>query len=346
MGENGSGLRNNGSGSGFKVLFIYCNPRKMSLVPPSIAIFSALLKSINVNVALFDTSLYDASVGDYGDDEGGGDADAIQEKNLTVKPFSDSFSKLHIQYKRTDVFDDLENVINEYSPDLLAVTAVESTFAASIRLLKHIRHHRIPTILGGVFPTFAPQVAIAAPEIDIVCVGEGEKPIVELCKRMKAGKDYSDVTNLWVKQKDGRVIRNPQASLVNLDDNPLFDMGLFDERRFYRAMDGKIYKMFPVETHRGCPYKCAFCNSPLQNQMYKEQSNEVFFRRKSPQKVHEEISYYKSLGAEYLFFWADNFFAYPRKELDAFCEMYSDFKLPFFCQAHPASLFGDMVKKA
>lgn len=331
---------NKGKKSDFRVLFIYYNPRKMSLVPPSIAIFSKLLKSIDVEVALFDTTLYSNQHEDS-------DSDAIKEKNLTVKPFSNRLSKLNdkIRYKQTNVFSDLENLVNEFGPNLLAVTAVESTFEGSIRLLKHIRYHHIPTIIGGVFATFAPEIAIASEEIDMVCVGEGEKVIVELVQRMRKGKDYSNVPNLWVKQKESRIVKNPLVPLVKLEDNPLLDMEIFDAARFYRAMAGKIYKMFPVETHRGCVYSCGFCNSPLQNKMYKERINQHLFRYKSIPKVHEEISYYQDLGAEYLFFWADNFFAYPQRQIDEFCEMYSDYRIPFYCQSHPVSLSAEKIRK-
>ena len=70
------------SKTAFRVLLIYYNPRKMSLTPPSIAIFSRLLKTIGVEVALFDTSFYTKH-----EDS---DSDSIEEENLTVKPFSNS----------------------------------------------------------------------------------------------------------------------------------------------------------------------------------------------------------------------------------------------------------------
>ena len=34
-------------------------------------------------------------------------------------------------------------------------------------------------------------------------------------------------------------------------------------------MAGRVYKMYPVETIRGCPYTCKFCNSPDQMKLYK-----------------------------------------------------------------------------
>lgn len=324
----------------FKVLFIYSNPRTMSLVPTSIALFSKLLKAMDVSVALFDTTLYDNK------DESA-DSDKLEEKDLLVKPFSDNLNRYKdkIKYKHTNQYEDLEKMISGFSPDLLAVTAVESTFLESINLLKSIRHHKIPTIVGGIFATFAPDIAISYPEVDMICVGEGERGIVELVRKMLAGRDYSTVQNLWVKKQDGSIVKNPIAPPVNLDDNPLIDIEIYENSRFYRAMDGKIYKMFPVETHRGCVYNCGFCNSPLQNKMYQDATGKKFFRHKSIPKVKEEIDYFIKLGAEYIFLWADNFFAYPQKMIDEFCEMYSKIKLPFYCQSHPESLCLEKIEK-
>ncbi|MDO8525514.1 MAG: radical SAM protein [Candidatus Omnitrophota bacterium] len=322
----------------FRVLFIYYNPRRMSLVPPSIAIFSRLLKSAGVEVALFDTTLY------RGDEES--DSDSVEEKNLTVKPFSDNLNEYtdKIKYKTTDIYADLEKTVSDFRPDLLAVTAVESTFLGTISLLKSIRRHGIPTILGGVFATFASEIAISYPEIDMICIGEGEGAICELALKMKSGEEYSNVPNLWVKSPGGRIVKNKIRPLLSLDDIPLPDMSIFEPGRFYRAMGGRIYKMFAVETHRGCVFSCGFCNSPLQNKLYKEGTKQSYFRYRSIPRVKEEIDYYIGLGAEYMFFWADNFFAYPQKQIDEFCEMYSGVRLPFYCQSHPENLTVERVK--
>jgi hypothetical protein len=65
----------------YKVLFLFPNERHVSIVPPSIAILSGLLKSENFSVDLFDTSLYPTE---------GLDSDEIREKNLSVRAVKDS----------------------------------------------------------------------------------------------------------------------------------------------------------------------------------------------------------------------------------------------------------------
>ena len=48
-----------------RVLFIYPNQRTESLVPPSLAVFSSLLKAEGHQVGLFDTSNYDLDADEY-----------------------------------------------------------------------------------------------------------------------------------------------------------------------------------------------------------------------------------------------------------------------------------------
>jgi hypothetical protein len=71
----------------------------MSLVPTSLALFSRLLKDIDVDVRLFDTSFYDTGV----------DSDTVEEQNLTVKS-----SPRVIQLRTTNPREDLEAEISTF----------------------------------------------------------------------------------------------------------------------------------------------------------------------------------------------------------------------------------------
>ncbi len=320
--------------SNTKVLFIYPNQRSMSLVPSSISLLSQILKNNHISADVFDASTYLIE---------GTNSDDINEQALVVRPTP---KEKKVIREKTTVFEDLKKKVETFHPTLLAISATESTFLLGIKLLQSICHHNILTILGGVFATFAPEKAISYPEIDLLCVGEGENSLLELCKRLETGKDYSNIKNIWIKKQNGTIIRNSLEPPVNLNDNPTIDLEIWDEKRLYRMMAGKVYKMIPVETHRGCPYTCSYCDSPKQNKMYWEQTKSRYFRKKSFEKIREAIFYYiKRWKAEYLFFWADTFFTYTEKEIDQFCEMYEDIKLPFYCQARPETITDYKVKK-
>ena len=322
----------------FKVLLIYPNQRGMNMLPPAIGLLSSILKEDGNNVKLFDTTYYDKL------DEVGGaeiDSDNIKTEKLMARPFE---MPNEITLKTTNVFDDFKKYVESYNPDLLAMSCTEDMFELGILLLKQVRNYKIPTILGGVFATFAPNLALSFDEIDIVCKGEGEESLRSLCRRMRTGKRYDNIPNLWIKNKNGSIKTNI-TKMVDMDANPLIDMSIFEEARFYRPMGGKVYRMFPVETFRGCPYKCSFCNSPSQEAMYREETGESYIRRKSFENMRKELLFYKEkMGAQYLYFWADTFFTWKKGEFEQFAEMYQDIGLPFWCQTRIETAREDKMK--
>ena len=321
----------------FKVLFIYPNFRTESLVPPGVTLLSRILKNHGFMVDVFDTT-------DYGLDLAK-DVDKLRVEALEVRPSE------HRELKRSnrDVWTDLNDKVNSFGPNLIALSCTESTFLLGVEVIKHIEHRNprdMPVILGGVFATFAPARALSFPEVDIVCVGEGEKSLLQLCQQMSLGKPYKDIPGLCFRGPDGTIRQNPLPSLVNLDENPTdFDIGLFDPERLIRPMQGKLYPMAPVETMRGCPYHCTFCNSPGQNILFGE-TGQKFVRKKSIPKVREELLYYRDhFGVKYNFFWADTFLVMTKRELDEFCEMYRDVGLPFWVQTRVETITDWRLKK-
>ncbi len=293
-------------------------------------------------VDLFDTSGYDLDADDYISSAGPGKNKAVVQ-NFFVRPYQ---SREDIYKKHINATDGLVQKVEEFQPDLIALTSTESTWLMAIHLLQAVKKYRVPVLAGGVFCTFAPQMAINFPEIDMICVGEGENAIVDLCELMSAGKDFSNVTNLWVKNAMGAVTKNGLTRPIDVNDVPCPDLEIFDEERFYRPMYGKVYRMLPIETHRGCPYTCSFCNSPSQNILYADQTGGQFFRKRSLDRVYDDLRYFRDvLKGEYLYFWADTFFAYSNREFDAFCEMYADIRLPFWCQTRPETVTEEKIKR-
>ncbi|MBW1740212.1 MAG: B12-binding domain-containing radical SAM protein [Deltaproteobacteria bacterium] len=320
-----------------KVLLLYPNLHGMNMLPPAIALFSSLLKMHGHTVDLFDSTNWLIP----GEDNFNSDKE--KERFLTAKPFDDS--KLRSQIRQSNVFDDFRQKVVDFGPDLIAVSVSEDIFPIGIRLLRVIRDFNIPTIMGGVFPTFAPEKCLSHDEVDIVCIGEGEYALVELCDRMDKGESYYDISNLWIKTSNG-IIKNVMGPPANIDENPILDLSLFEESRLYRPMDGKVWRMLPVETHRGCPYQCTYCNSPSQRRLYYKETKCNQYRKKSFEAIYKELKYFKEdMKAEALYFWADTFLTYTDREFHQFCEMYEDIKLPFWCQSRPETVRVDRIKK-
>jgi len=309
----------------------------MNMLPPSIGLLSALLKERGHKVSLFDAT-------DYPNPEGDNfDSDKLKEKNLNVRPFDDSLLK--ISFKDEDVHTSFVRHVQEFSPDLMAMSCTEDMFPIGIDLLKHTAKFKILTLLGGVFPTFAPELVMLHREVDMVCIGEGERVMVELCERIEKGRSYDDIPGLWMK-KNGSIKRNPICGVVNINENPHLDLSIFPEGRLYRPMQGRIWRMFPLETHRGCPYRCTYCNSPFQADKYRTETGTNFFRKKRIDRIRDEIIVFRDrYKVEAFYLWSDTFFAYSDREFDEFVEMYSEFKIPFWCQTRPETVTYNRVRR-
>lgn len=319
-----------------KVLLVYPNIHGMNMLPPAIGLFSALLKEQGHQVDLFDSTNWVIPGEEF-------DSDKEKEKILTVRPFDDS--KLREDMHQGSVFEAFRSKVEEFGPGLMAFSVTEDLFPVARRLLEVVDDLHVPTIMGGVFATFAPENCLALPGVDMVCIGEGEDVLVELCRRMEQGEDWSDLPGLWAKTAGG-IRRNPLPPPVDADRNPLLDLSLFEPSRLYRPMQGRVWRMLPVETHRGCPYQCTYCNSPSQQRFYRQETGCNFYRKKSFDAIHRELSYYKhDIKAEAFYFWADTFLSYTEKEFDQFCEIYQDIRLPFWVQSRPETVREDRLRR-
>lgn len=317
-----------------RVLFLYPNERGMSTIPPSIAVLSQILKNEGHKTDLFDTTFYK-----FDDEITLEDPDIEDEKSLLNRPVLKDIDDDDLHFKKTtrSAVEDFRKSIENFNPNLIAVSCTETTFLRGIKLIKETRDFGIKNVFGGVFPTFAPELAMDFQDVDMVCVGEGEHAIIDLANSISNGENYSNVTNLWVRQIDNSITKNSITRPVDMNELPqITDIGLFGEKRFYRPMGGKIRRLLPVETHRGCPYTCSFCNSPGQNRLYGDGDflkGMSFFRKKDMNLVKSEIeNHVKEYHIEYVYFWADTFLAWNDDEFEEFCKMYSKIKLPFWCQ--------------
>lgn len=97
------------------------------------------------------------------------------------------------------------------------------------------------------------------PEVDVMVLGEGEATVVELLDRLAVSWDVDGLVGVpgtIVRSSDGTIHRaEPRERLADLSvlPSPYLD-GLFDH------LDGGVLDLMPVETNRGCPYGCTFCD--------------------------------------------------------------------------------------
>lgn len=315
----------------FRVLLINCNTMLDTLVTAGIGILSACLKEAQVEVRLFDTTFYrTAEV----------TGDQARAASLQVKPTD--FADLGIEPDEGDVVEAFARLVAEYRPHLVGLSSIEVTHALGLRLLGAIRDTGIPTIVGGPYATFAPELCLREDCIDMVCVGEGEAALVELCQAMRSGGDVTGIGNIWLKH-EGKVIRNPVRAPIALDTLPDQDWTVYDRRRFWKPMGGRISVTGTFEMNRGCPYTCTFCINSGFDKLYGHHGG--YYREQDVDRLVDEMARKKEqYNLAYVYLVAESFLTTTRSRVERFGRLYREkVGLPFWVEARPESITVDKV---
>jgi len=320
--------------SKFRVLLVYPNLQMVMLLPSNIAILSASLKQHDIDVKVFDTTLYQTAEKSVDD---------IRVEHMQLRPFN--LKEKGVEYKQSDVFNDFEKMVYEFKPNLIGLSITDDTFKLATELVSRIRHLGIHVIAGGVFTIFSPEEAISNPNIDSICIGEGEETLAEFCQKIHSNKDISSIKNIWTK-KNGKVIKNEMRNVLDINKLPYEDFGVFEEKRFFRPMQGRIYKMIPISLDRGCPYSCSFCAAPIQRKIYKYSESGNYFRSKTNEKIIGELKHQiKKYNANYIYFNTETFFSKREENIEKFAKVYaSNIRLPFWCQTRVETITEKRVK--
>ncbi len=173
-------------------------------------------------------------------------------------------------------------------------------------------------ICGGYHPTLVPDEVLAAEGVDCVCVGDGEFAQLELCDKMSAGEDYTNVESLYFKLPDGTIKHNPIRPLFSdLDVLPIPDFDLFD----YDNLESSKVATAIVIVSRGCFYNCTYCGNGNFRKVYP--NKKIYARFRSPENA---ILYLKTLLAKHPYIKFINFrdaiFNMFPDWFDTFIEMY------------------------
>lgn len=238
---------------------------------------------------------------------------------------------------------------------LIGVSLMSNHFPQAVTLTKFLKKdYQTPVIWGGVHPTFCPEECLKY--ADMVCIGEGEKSMVNLAKKLAQKGKVTKTPGIWFK-KNGEIIKNKMEPLVcDLDSLPLPDFGpsshFIRDGKELKKMTESLFKKFLtkreaqsgeyvceyyVSSSRGCPFRCAYCASNTIKNLYQGQP---FFRLRSLEALIKEVKYltgnFKFI--KWIYFADDDLFAAPIKRVKKFCQLWQrEIGLPFYATAAPWS---------
>jgi radical SAM superfamily enzyme YgiQ (UPF0313 family) len=178
----------------------------------------------------------------------------------------------------------LNTYMREFSPHLICVTAVASQYPFVNKVASVIKS-KWPEkylVIGGVHATLNPSEVISD-AFDAVCIGEGEYPILELCRQIEVNAIPHGIANLWIKSPDGRIERNsPRPFLQDIDSLP------FPDRTIWTSwMKEQLGGELAVLLGRGCPYGCTYCC----NHALKKVAPGKYVRFRSPENIIKEVAF-------------------------------------------------------
>ncbi len=228
--------------------------------------------------------------------------------------------------------------IKEINPDIVAFSVMTGSHRTLIDIANKIKKElNVLTVFGGPHATFYSNL-IEEKGVDVICIGEGEYAMLELCNNFK--KDITKIKNLWIKQ-NGKIIKNDIRPLIeNLDDLPFLDRNLYYKRYKYL----KILPTKKIMTGRGCPYNCNFCFNHKLKEMYKGKGK--YIRKRSVNNVISEILELKKQGDIKAIRFSDDTFTLHHDWLIEFLKEYKNkINLPFTCLCRVNEVDEEIVKK-
>jgi len=207
-------------------------------------------------------------------------------------------SLIHLsQHVSKDEF--IKSILDE-NPDVIGFSATSHAFPIVKKLAAWIKEENMqkPVICGGVHATISPDDAISADGIDMICRGEGEEPLVELCNNLEKGEDVTKIQNIWCKV-DGVIHENPlRPPYQDLSLLPFPDRNIFKYKDLHHESQG----FATVMVSRGCPYLCSYCCNHVFRKISGKKAKYVRFR-----SVDSAISEIKQIIKDFSFIKAMHF---------------------------------------
>lgn len=211
----------------------------------------------------------------------------------------------------------LSGIIADFKPALIGVTVFSYCYGAAYGLIKAIKtFSSIPVAAGGPHVCAVKAEIFENSAVTFAVKQEGEFTLLELLQELEnAHPDFSKIKGLLWREKDGKIIENPDRPLItDLDSLPFPDYEAFEIERYVCFKQ----KLLPIITSRGCPFGCNYCSVRL--------SMGQCFRPNSAKYVFAQIKSFYDKGWRN-FDINDDCFTLDQQRALEICDMIIDHKL-------------------
>ena len=197
----------------------------------------------------------------------------------------------------------------DFRCDLVAASAVTTQFPLISRLCQQVKdlNPSTPVIVGGAHPSLNPDITIAHPAIDAICIGEGEDAAISYANALDVGEQPCQIPGMWIKILRGVQHRSTTplpildsnstvsgpAAAFDIDRSPLApfksnldELPMINLLHWERWVD-ETDRTFRVVIGRGCPFGCTYCS----NHALRDLTEGKYVRFRSPDNIVREIDW-------------------------------------------------------
>ncbi len=251
----------------------------------------------------------------------------------------------------------LQDFISQITPLFIGISlmSIEYNYARNLTVFLKKKFPAIPILWGGIHPTIDPNSCF--PFADYVCIGEGEKSILDFSNAVARGDDPREIRNLCYQEKE-QLNKNPLYPLIDkLDSLPWIDhvpkhslmqkkngeISLID-RNLYKKKAGFQGKRYNIFTSRGCNFSCTFCCNNFFTKIYPEYRK---IRRRSVESIIAELEYAlkRNPDISIVKFQDDAFLSCSKEYLGDFCQAYkTKINKPFALNTIPIYVNRDKLR--
>jgi len=155
--------------------------------------------------------------------------------------------------------------------DIIGIGGLTSTYSRIKQLVQIISKCSPNSLIlaGGGWSTYNPdEILQLVPEIDLICIGEGEETFSELYDEIDKGtRDFEKINGLCINENGKSNFTKPRALISDLNQIPYPAYNLLETEIYFRYSSIPLSvesfnskKRASVVWERGCPRGCTFCS--------------------------------------------------------------------------------------
>jgi len=243
------------------------------------------------------------------------------------------FDTCHPEMKKENIA--LE--INSEKPDVVGISFLSTTsykyMKQTAEYLKSFIPHT-PIIVGGPFTTKNAELILKDCDyVDYAGIGEGEELFPDFLDNLKNPEKVKGLAY----RREGKIYRNQDRPLIrDLDQFPFPDreslpIQYIESLPLEVPAVLSLRKFTTMQTSRGCPYQCIYCDIPL--------LSGGKWRSRSPEHVLREMKELNEAGYRSIYL-TDDHFLQNRKRIRAICEgkIENNFQFTWGCEGRVDSV--------